>query len=298
MFCINELRRGKSIARSLSLLLLAAPFFAFSAHAVDQSATQPGAVHRKARKKPLPPLVLPPLPAGPLKQVPMDQLPAAAPRVTYENGLLSIAAQNATLGDILREVHKLTGATIDIPPAGANDRVVVQLGPGAPREVMATLLNGTSFNYVMVGSPSDPSSVASVMLTSRPSAGGEVQTAVNNPPVSQAPTAFQQMQAPFMAGHQPPAFRGGPVPGAAQQPVAADDDSADDSDDDKDDDSDQPAQPGQVVQPNLQQSDNQDQGNQPNAGPKTPEQILQMIRDGQRPVPPGMQPPNQQPPQE
>ena len=86
----------------------------------------------------------------------MDQIPAAAPRVTYENGLLSITAQNATLGDILREVRKLTGATIDVPPAGANERVVVQLGPGAPRDVLATLLNGTSFNYVMLGSASDP----------------------------------------------------------------------------------------------------------------------------------------------
>jgi hypothetical protein len=255
----------------------------------------------------MPPLVLPPLPPGPLAQVPMDQLPAAPPKVVFNNGQLSIAAQNATLGDILREVHKVTGATIDIPPAGANDRVVVALGPGSPRSVLASLLNGTSFNYVMLGSPSDPAAVSEVMLSSRPSGpGGEVQTAVNNPPVVQTPAAFQPMQPQqFVPGRPLPAFRNRP-PGATPQPAASDDDSADDSDDDadKDDDADQaqpqqPAPPGGMVQPNLGQAQNEssDEGNQPNAGPKTPEQILEMIRNGQRPQPPGMAP-QQQPPQD
>ena len=277
----------------LSLLLLTASIFTLTAHAVDNGA-QPPVSHRKARKKPQP-LVLPPLPAGPLAQIPMDQLPAAAPKVTFENGMLSIAAQNATLGEILRNVHQLTGATIDVPPAGANERVVVQLGPGAPRDVLAALLNGTSFNYVMLGSATDPRVVASVVLTSRPG-GGEVQTAANT--VVEGPTSFQQVQQPQtpMASHpMPPAFRG---PGFTQppQPVAADDDADDSSDDDKDDD-DQPQPQAQPLQPTLGQTDNQDQGAQPNAGPKTPEQILQMIRDGQRPTPPGV-PPNQQQPQQ
>ncbi len=292
------LRASNSFAQSLTVLLLAAPIFtsflAVSAYAVDKGAAQPPVSHRKARKKPQP-LVLPPLPAGPLAQIPMDQLPAAAPKVSYENGMLTIAAQNATLGEILQNVRQLTGATIDVPPAGANERVVVQLGPGAPRDVLAALLNGTSFNYVMLGSSSDPRSVSTVVLTSRP--GGAVQTAANTG--VEAPAAFQQGQTPMPSRPMPPNFRG---PGfAPPPPVAADDDKDDDSDaDDKDDDSDQ-AQPPQAqpIQPTLgQQPDNQDQTGQPNAGPKTPEQILQMIRDGQRPVPPGMPPQQQQPPQE
>ena len=234
----------------------------------------------------------------------MDQLPAAPPSVVYNNGQLSIAAQNATLGDILREVHKVTGATIDVPPAGANERVVVSLGPGSPRSVLASLLNGSSFNYVMLGSPADPAAVSEVMLSSRPSgAGGEIQTAVNNPPVAQTPVAFQQMQQQqFVPGRPLPAFRNRP-PGSTPQPAASDDDSADDSDadDDKDDDSDQ-AQPQQAAPPGgmgvpQAQNDSSDEGNQPNAGPKTPEQILEMIRNGQRPQPPGM-PQQQQPPQD
>jgi hypothetical protein len=298
------LRTGKWIPQSLSVLLLVAPILTLTAHAVDQSTAQPPVSHRKARKKPEP-LVLPPLPAGPLAQIPMDQMPAAAPKVTYENGMLAIAAQNSTLGEILRDVRQLTGATIDVPPSGANERVVVQLGPGAPRDVLAALLNGTSFNYVMLGSASDPKSVASVLLTSR--SGGEVQTAVNT--AVEGPTPFQQqqqqqqmqMQMP-VAGRPMPNFRGPGFATPSPQPVVADDDADDKDDDDKDDDSDQAQTPsGQPIQPTLgPQADNQDQGNQPNAGPKTPEQILQMIRDGQRPVPPGMTPGQQpqQPPQE
>ena len=294
---------GKSMARLLSLVALAAPIFALSvaAFAVDPATTPPAHVHHRAHKKALPPLVLPPLPAGPLAQLPMDQLPAAAPKVKYENGLLTIGAQNATLADILHEVRKLTGATIDIPPAGASERVVVQLGPGAPRDVLAALLNGTSFNYVMLGTPSDPTSVASVMLMAKPSAGGEVQTAVNTPPPVETPMPFQPVQQQGLPGRIVPNFRNGPslVQAAPAQPIVPDDDADDaDKDDDKDDDSDQaqPAQSQPGIQPNLAQDNSQDENNQPNAGPKTPEQILQMIRDGQRPGPAGGLPP--QPPQE
>jgi len=295
---------SKPTARLLTATLAAASILVPAAYAADQGSTQPHPVHHKARKKAPPPLVLPPLPPGPLQQLPMADLPAAAPKVTYQNGLLTIGAQNATLGDVLREVHKLTGATIDVPPNGANDRVVVQLGPGAPRDVLAALLNGTSFNYVLLGSAADPKSVATITLTPRPG-GGEVQTAVNTPMASPVgtTTVFQQMQQqapmpsrPFFRGQNPPQPAGA---------AASDDDSSDDAEDkDDSDDSDQaqpqqqPGQPGAMVQPGMgQQPDGSDQGNAPNAGPRTPEQILQMIRDRQQPGAMGV-PPNQQPPQE
>ena len=84
--------------------------------------------HHKAHKAVPKPLALPPLRPGPLPQLPMDLMPAAPPKVSYQNGLLSITAQNSTLGDILREVHKLTGADIDAPP-NATERVVTDTRP-------------------------------------------------------------------------------------------------------------------------------------------------------------------------
>ena len=107
-----------------------------------------------------------------------EQRPAAVPLVTYIDGKLSVTAKNSTLGDILRAISAKTGASIDIPE-GANERVVSQLGPASAREVMTALLNGSHFNYVMVGSESNPNAVAHVILTAktdRPegsSAGGQ-----------------------------------------------------------------------------------------------------------------------------
>jgi hypothetical protein len=79
---------------------------------------------------------------------------------------LTVVAKNSTLGDILRAIAAKTGASIDLPEA-ANERVVSQLGPAPARDVMAALLNGSHFNYVMVGTEGDPNSVARVVLTAK-----------------------------------------------------------------------------------------------------------------------------------
>jgi hypothetical protein len=122
----------------------------------------------KAVKKQQPPLP-PPLPSGtqgPVPQVPLDAIPAVAPQVSYQDGQLTIVAPNSTLGDILRGVRKHTSADIEIP-ATANERVVTRLGPGPAREVVAELLNGSRFNYVLLGSPSDASQLVRVVLVAK-----------------------------------------------------------------------------------------------------------------------------------
>jgi len=214
------------------------------------------------------PLVLPPLKSGPLSQVPMDQIPAKPAKVSYEGGVLAISAHNSTLSEILRDVRKLTGASIEIPQ-NASERVVADLGPGAPRDVLAMLLNGTSFNYVMLGSNSDPTAVSSVILMAKPSSG-DTQTAASGAPSAQ----------PF--NRQVIA----PQPGRAQAANAEDDDSKDDDQDNAEDDQAQPQpgqpQPGQRVPPNAQDQQGQPESSQPNAGPKTPEQILEELRKQQQ----------------
>jgi hypothetical protein len=216
----------------------------------------------------------------------MDLMPAAPPKVSYQNGLLTIVAQNSTLGDILRDVRKLTGATIEVPP-NATERVVTRLGPAAPRDVLASLLNGCNFNYVMMGSSSDPTGVASVVLTAKP-ATGTTQTAANTyqPPQPVYPT--QMPPQPFVG--QPMVQQqvvaqpaGGDDTANAEEPDAADENVEQDQTDAQQPDANGAAQP---------------EPPQPNAGPKTPEQILEMLRR-QQPVPPGQpgMPPQPQPPQ-
>ena len=244
------------------------------------------------------------MPSGPLSQVPMDQIPATPAKVTFQGGLLEISAQNSTLGEILRNVRKLTGASIDIPQGSnaANERVVTHLGPGAPRDVLAVLLNGSSFNYVMVGSSSDPTAVSSVLLSVKPSATGENKTASN------AANVYQNSPQPMPPnGVFPHPFNGQfPQPGGGQpmnvqaQPTTAEtEELKDDDQENAEETADDQAQPGQpdATDANTQVQPQQPDPNQPNAGPRTPEQILEMLRRQQQPGAAPVQPP-QPPPQQ
>ena len=297
-------RRGWIVSMLLAAtpVVLASLLLAPMLRAQESSPTGTPTPHRRSHKaQKEKELALPPMPSGPLSQLPMDQIPASPAKVSYQGGLLAISAQNSTLGEILRDVRKLTGAAIDIPQgSGASERVVGHFGPGAPRDILVELLNGTSFNYVMVGSNADPSAVASVILTSKSSSSGEAptQTAAvyeNSPPPNNMPPPGLMMPPhpqPFMQQNLVP-----PQPGQAANapPATAEDDSKDDDQDAADENADdqaQPAQPGQPAQPDATDSNAQVQPmqpdpNSPNAGPRTPEQVMDMLRRAQ---PPGSAP--------
>jgi len=86
--------------------------------------------------------------------IPRKSLGPAEPRllVLYENGMLSIHADKVTLSQVLYEVHLRTQADIPIPAGAEQEQVVADLGPGAARDVLAALLNGSAYNFIFVGS--------------------------------------------------------------------------------------------------------------------------------------------------
>jgi hypothetical protein len=217
-------------------------------------------------------------PAAPLT---MNQQPAVPPQVTYQGGMLTIVAQNSVLGDILREVHRLTGAAIDVPP-NATERVVTKIGPGPARDVLADLLNGSTFNYVMIGSAADASTVASVMLT----------TKSNGPAGAGEASVYQPAPQPYVQSNLP--VGGGPGGPVVQQTPADEEADAEEEKDEED-----PAEEGQAAG-QAQNGQAPTDGAPANAGPKTPEQILEMLRQRQGQMAPGqvMRPPNPQPPQQ
>src|SRR5439155_5899863 len=88
------------------------------------------------------------------------------PEVSFQGGQLTIVARNSTMGDVLTAVKQKTGAAVEMPPA-SSERVVGRFGPGAPRDVMAQLLNGSHYDYVLLGSPADPGALNKVMLMAR-----------------------------------------------------------------------------------------------------------------------------------
>jgi hypothetical protein len=87
------------------------------------------------------------------------------PKVTYQDGQLTIIAENSLLSEILSALHTAMGAEIDLPPSASSERIWVRLGPGPARKVVSELLSGTDLNFVIQGSTTDVDGIQSVMLT-------------------------------------------------------------------------------------------------------------------------------------
>src|SRR6266700_4160941 len=129
------------------------------------------------------------VPAAPQAPPPTpEQGPSSPPEVNYQGGQLVIVARNSTMGDVLNAVKQKTGASVEMP-ASSSERVVGKFGPGAPRDVMAQLLNGSHFDYVLLGSPADPGALKRVLRMAR--ASGPQPSQPQPQPQPSAPN-FQQ----------------------------------------------------------------------------------------------------------
>jgi hypothetical protein len=105
-------------------------------------------------------------------------------RVTFENGLLTIRSDKANLSEILFAVHQRTGADIAIPSGAEQEKVAAQLGPGPAPEVLSHLLNGSSFNFLILSAEGDPHNLDRVILS--PRAEGGTSAPLAPMPVQQA----------------------------------------------------------------------------------------------------------------
>ena len=123
--------------------------------------------------------------------------------VSFQKGLLRVKVQNATLAQVLFDIQRLTGAEISVPAGAAQEQVVSDLGPAAPKEVLASLLNGSHYNFIILGSEGKDA-LGRVILT--PKSGGTEETI--SPP-SQDPALSTAQPVPD-ADSQPEAVM--PVP--------------------------------------------------------------------------------------
>jgi hypothetical protein len=87
--------------------------------------------------------------------------------VTFHEGMLHVSANRASLSDVLFAVHQRTGAQIAIPAGAELEKVVGEFGPSPAPEVLAHLLNGSKFNFLIMSSSSDPRTVDQVILSPR-----------------------------------------------------------------------------------------------------------------------------------
>jgi hypothetical protein len=199
--------------------------------------------------------------AAPIPPPTREQMPPQPPRVSFRNGLLSIHADNSTMADVMSAVRRSTGASLDLPPSAASERVVTDIGPAAPNDALVKLLDGSRFDYVILQSPQNPALVQLILLHEKGApttlaAGAAPAQPIFNQPQPEPPTEVPEDQT------EPPAQE---IPDQAA-----------------------PAQDQQQQQtPEGQQQ------------PKTPEQLLEELKQMQRQQQqPGQQPQPEQPQQE
>jgi hypothetical protein len=101
------------------------------------------------------------------------QAPAVS-KVLYAGGQLTIYAPGSTLAAVLPSVAALTGVQIEVPEGAASDMMPsVQLGPGSPRQILASLLSDFHFDFLIQASDADSEKLQSVVIMPRTRKGAE-----------------------------------------------------------------------------------------------------------------------------
>jgi hypothetical protein len=162
--------------------------------------------------------------------------------------MLTVNAVNSTMASVLNAIRSKTG--IDFEGAeSSGERVAVSLGPAPEGEVLAGIFSGSGFDYVVLDRSDSPGTVQKVMLTPK-SKGGAVNAAARPQQQAQQPQESEE-DTPDEAANAPDTDQ--PQDTAVQQPVV----------------------PNQQQQPPIQENQTQ------SGGPKTPEQLLQELKQMQ-----------------
>ncbi len=97
----------------------------------------------------------------------IQAVPEPPLQITYLHGMLSIRSNKATLSEVLYAVQQKTGADIAIPAGAEQEKVVAYVEPAPAPEVLARLLNGSHFNFLILSAPDDPNKLDRVILSTR-----------------------------------------------------------------------------------------------------------------------------------
>ena len=128
-------------------------------------------------------------PATPPAPLPPAEQPANPATIDFKNGLLSVHAQNSSLISILNQIEHQTGLTVD----GLNhdQRIYGQYGPGNLSTTLSALLDGSGYDFVIVGAGSAHASPRLILST--PGASGTTAPA---PAPSPAPAVVNNEPQP------------------------------------------------------------------------------------------------------
>jgi len=87
--------------------------------------------------------------------------------VSFRDGLLAIRASKVTLSQVLYAVQQRTGAEVSIASGAEQETVVADIAPAPAPEVLARLLNGSRFNFLILSAANDPGKLDRVILSTR-----------------------------------------------------------------------------------------------------------------------------------
>src|ERR1700721_1126523 len=73
-----------------------------------------------------------------------DAPPKPALEVAFQDGLLTIHSNKATLSEVLFAVQQRTGAEVSIAAGAEQEKVVAEIGPAPAQQVLTQLLNGST----------------------------------------------------------------------------------------------------------------------------------------------------------
>jgi hypothetical protein len=161
MACLNRQLARIATSGAWTLLVLVLALAASQAYAQGVPARMRGVPDQPAPAAPAaapaaqPAPAQPPQSPAPVNQVApsMLQQPAGEAQIDFTGDTLSIRADNSSLTAILHQVASKSGMQIE--GLSGDERVFGTFGPGAPRDVIADLLNGTAYNVVLLGGLSD-----------------------------------------------------------------------------------------------------------------------------------------------
>jgi hypothetical protein len=91
--------------------------------------------------------------------------------VSFHNGLLTIRSNKKSLSEVLFAVHQRTGADLAVAAGAEREMVVADIGPAPAAEVLARLLNGSRFNFLIMSSATSPGGIDRVILSPRVEGG-------------------------------------------------------------------------------------------------------------------------------
>jgi hypothetical protein len=205
--------RAALVAADISMLLLFGfqPLVAQAPASPPKSAAERKPVRHRTRSNASTPVITPAqttftpiLPPPPIW--PANDNPTQASVVWDSKGLL-IEAKNSSLEQILKDFSTATGAKVE--GLAADERVYGVYGPGQARDVLSQLLQGSSYNVMMVGDEGQ-GTPRRILLSARHAGDAHPAAAGNQPsapadeePEAEEPPPQQATPVPIRPGFAP-----------------------------------------------------------------------------------------------